>query len=259
MAKITPALIKEIFTEEVLDVLPSNGNIKRGVAAFERSQNPTWLNNVRQSQNNKETQKKRSNSLIEMFKDPQVKEKHRNATIEANTPEVREKKSIGMKRASQNPELKKLRSKNQKDQWSDPLKNVNKLLGAKKTAKAKWKSIYTPFGIFYSQKEAAEKLNVTVQTICSRIKKYPDQYYYVDEQGNKKDQIKKYEHTENCKKHKLKIQKPIKTPDGVFPSIKDASIFYEVKPPSIHFKLKRYPDQYYYITKEEYEKLKGQS
>jgi len=46
---------------------------------------------------------------------------------------------------------------------------------------------------------------------------------------------------------KQKICKKIKTPDGIFNSRNDASTFYNVKPSTISFRLKKYSDQYFYI------------
>lgn len=42
-------------------------------------------------------------------------------------------------------------------------------------------------------------------------------------------------------------RKSIQTPDGIFESRVAAAKFYNVKPPVINFRLKKYPDQYYYI------------
>jgi len=43
--------------------------------------------------------------------------------------------------------------------------------------------------------------------------------------------------------------KQIQTPDGIFESRKLAAKHYKVDPAMISFRLKRYPDQYYYIEK----------
>jgi len=51
--------------------------------------------------------------------------------------------------------------------------------------------------------------------------------------------------------------KPMITPDGIFASRKEAAEFYQVKTPAMNFKIKKYPDQYYYITQEEYIMLTG--
>lgn len=51
--------------------------------------------------------------------------------------------------------------------------------------------------------------------------------------------------------------KPMVTPDGIFNSRKMAAEFYKVKTPVMNSRMKRYPDQYYYISQEEYIMLTG--
>jgi hypothetical protein len=42
MAKINPKALKNIFTEDIIDILPTNANIKRGVANAVNAQDPKW-------------------------------------------------------------------------------------------------------------------------------------------------------------------------------------------------------------------------
>ena len=44
-----------------------------------------------------------------------------------------------------------------------------------------------------------------------------------------------------------KLCKKIQTPDGIFKSRNEAAAFYNIKPATLSFRLKKYPDQYFYI------------
>ena len=42
MARITPATNADIFTDDILDLLPANKDLKHGVAMHKRSEDPEW-------------------------------------------------------------------------------------------------------------------------------------------------------------------------------------------------------------------------
>lgn len=51
------------------------------------------------------------------------------------------------------------------------------------------------------------------------------------------------------KKIGLANQKPMQTPDGVFESMNAASAHYKITPATLSYRLRKYPDKYYYIKK----------
>lgn len=62
--------------------------------------------------------------------------------------------------------------------------NISKAKAGKPNPK-KWKPIMTPNGQFSSQKAVAEAAGVSYQTVWNWMKRWPDQYYYInnDEQS----------------------------------------------------------------------------
>jgi len=60
-----------------------------------------------------------------------------------------------------------------------------------------------------------------------------------------------------CKANGKRNKKPMMTPDGPFPSRVEAAAFYKKDKSVMNGRMKKYPDQYYYITQEEYIMLTG--
>jgi hypothetical protein len=62
---------------------------------------------------------------------------------------------------------------------------------------------------------------------------------------------------EKRKQSYKRLSKPVKTPIGVFPSLGETARTYNKAVGTVQYWLKTKPTEYYYITKEEYEQLKG--
>jgi hypothetical protein len=77
---------------------------------------------------------------------------------------------------------------------------------------------------------------------------------YADGNLNKKisDTLK---NSNACKENGKRNMKPLVTPNGMFASRKEAANFYKIHSTSINQRIKNYPTLYYYITREEYERL----
>lgn len=68
---------------------------------------------------------------------------------------------------------------------------------------------------------------------------------------------KRNSNTDFIKKVTSRPKKPLVTPDGIFPCRNDAAKFYKFDPAYINTKMKKFPEQYYYISQEEYILLTG--
>jgi hypothetical protein len=93
-------------------------------------------------------------------------------------------------------------------------------------------------------KQKISKLNKDKRLDPAHIKKH-------QEAVNKRTQNPEW------RKKQTERSKPMVTPDGIFKSRKDAAEFYQVKTPVMNSRMNRYPDQYYYISQEEYFMLTG--
>lgn len=68
---------------------------------------------------------------------------------------------------------------------------------------------------------------------------------------NDKERKKQWIDNVNASRHLTveKTKKPIQTPNGIFPSLKEAAEFYGIKNTSLRDRMKHHPDKYYYIKK----------
>lgn len=57
---------------------------------------------------------------------------------------------------------------------------------------------------------------------------------------------------ENAADSNIKCRKKIKTPDGIFDSLKLASLFYKRDPATIISRINKKPNEYYYIEEQQY-------
>ena len=102
----------------------------------------------------------------------------------------------GMKENAKNLDWKKNvseanRRKAQDPEWLEAnlkgaqkkVNNPNWKESVKRRAKKRCKSIQTPDGIFESRNAAAEFYGKDPAVISGRMKKYPDQYYYIDDKS----------------------------------------------------------------------------
>lgn len=71
--------------------------------------------------------------------------------------------------------------------------------------------------------------------------------------------IKQWDDEEKRRKHSLTMSairtRPINTPEGAFVSVKEAALHYGISTATISYRIRKYPTKYYYITKEEYDRL----
>jgi hypothetical protein len=64
---------------------------------------------------------------------------------------------------------------------------------------------------------------------------------------------------EVCKRVGFAKRSPIKTPLGLFKSRIEAADAHNITPQALCYHIKNHPDQYYYISHEDYQKLQGNS
>jgi hypothetical protein len=121
MSRITPKLNKKIFTEDILNILPKNNNIKRGVNNAIQADNPEW----------KEKQKK---GIVKKTNTKEWKDKQLNGTrtIRANGSWTENVKKGAIKREQENTFDRK--GLNKKIRESKKWKNA-----VKKGIKDRWK------------------------------------------------------------------------------------------------------------------------
>ena len=110
------------------------------------------------------------------------------------------------------------------------------------------KPLITPSGIFESIMSASQYYNVDVSTIKNYIKNNPIQWKYLHSSDIPKGKKQSTEVIDNRIK---KNQKKIMTPMGLFDSRKDAAEGNNVSLVTVSTKVKKYPDQWYYIKSQE--------
>lgn len=98
-----------------------------------------------------------------------------------NDSEHKKKQSDLMKKLQEDPEFNKKRVKGLKKAYKKP----EVLAKMKVRHQSQPKRIQTPDGIFNSRKEAAAYYGVHSTQMNYRMGKYPDQYYYIDQDDNK--------------------------------------------------------------------------
>jgi len=152
MAKINPKSIKNIFTEEILNVLPTNANIGRGIGAITRKLDPEWKkNNEAFNQRRAQTteyKKLRKNIMDEKYADPEYK-KWQEERVKATfaDPEKKAQMEKAHKDALSTPEYK--------ENFTKAMQKRNETDWAKNVRAARCKPIVlTQYGIYSSATNA---------------------------------------------------------------------------------------------------------
>lgn len=166
MSKINPKSLKEIFTKDIIDALPKNDQIKRGVGIAKRSENPEWhLANNRRRIEDPDYDKKVGAKISETYLTPEG----RKIQASKSKPHT-EEAIIKIKNARQYQVF----DQNAKDKMSLKKKGNNNRV----------RPIVTPLGIFPSRKEAAQayldsgKLNA-LKWIEKWLKTDTAHFYYI--------------------------------------------------------------------------------
>lgn len=80
------------------------------------------------------------------------------------------------------------------------------------------KRIFTPFGIFDSRLDAANFIGIDPATLGQRMEKFSDEYYFLDDQGNKLE-IQRNKRNKEIKKNEVSCVTPL----GSFINIREAA------------------------------------
>lgn len=174
----------------------------------------------------------------------------------SQTPEWRKNQAEGVRKKFSDEDwaakkAAQVRQQSESDEWRAKVKEGNR----RKCETEEWKAmkqrqeqehkraIMTPDGEFPSMKAAAEHYGVSPSAVTRWKNTYPDLYYSVGQ------------HKEYANKGKPSPNKgrPLVTPGGVFQTVLDAMAFYNMSRTGIKQRMKSKPEEYYYISKEEYE------
>jgi len=117
---------------------------------------------------------------------------------------------------------------------------------------------------FYSSPEQIEKHTKQVREVAKRSDWKEKVKILNKEKRKNSEHIKRHQEAidkrtqdPEWRKKQAQRSKPLVTPNGIFPSRKDAAAFYQVQTPVMNDRMKRYPNEYYYISHEEYIMLTG--
>ena len=155
-------------------------------------------------------------------------EEWRNNVVQSNKkkaqdPNWLEKNAVSNKKKAQDPE------------WLDSVIKANKQRGA--------------------SPEFLEKIKIQAKKMVENPKWMEDHKLRIEKRSNNPKWV---ENNKNVlAKARENIKKPIKTPYGVFDCIKNAERTIGINRSTIYSRMKNKSTEYYYITREEYEQLKG--
>ena len=165
MSKINPKALKDVFTKDIIEVLPTNANIGRGVGAITRAQDPEW------KKNNEAFNQRRAQTIeYKKWHEQQIKEKNADLAWKAQVDKAH-------KDALATPEYKENFNKAmQKRKETDWLKNV-------RAARCK-PIVLTQYGIYPSATEAGIDLkNKSISNARKKIQNWlkedPKNCYYI--------------------------------------------------------------------------------
>lgn len=152
-------------------------------ANLERYSNPEYKKRHQESIQKSWQDKQTRNNRLKFWQDEEFKLKIKQQRKEiGNRPEIKEMRKNKMLELHQDPTFKKNyqkgREKLKNGPVSDKVIQANQIEGAKRR-----KPIQTPFGKFDGLTIAAKALEIAVGTLQTRMKNYPDQYYYIDKNG----------------------------------------------------------------------------
>lgn len=204
------------------------------------------------------------NKLLQSSRDQKFRKKTEKELI------AHENRTLGVREAYKNPELRKKHSelKKGKSITKDHAENIRKArltapprteetrkkIGTKQVGNGKHnKAIMTPSGAFASKKQAGDfaleqGLTNPIGRLDKLLKTQPDQFYFISKE--------QYEEIKDCPKDTtqswLRVgdskKKPVFTPGGIFESATDACEHFDKSLGWLKDKMKRHPDEYFYIT-----------
>jgi hypothetical protein len=205
------------------------GNIELPGLSDEELFKKDWEKSARMLELSKdpEYKKKHKASMDKLRKDPEYRKKLSNAQKKLNESlEHKEKLSQAQKKLKQNPEYQK--------NYSEAMKKLQQNEEYKKNQKeASDKFRNDPV---FKEKKRKE---MTANSLDPEFQKKRIE-------GHKKA-LSNPSWIENVRKARLKSRKKIQTPDGIFESRKLAAEFYKIDPSQINSRIKKWPDQYFYI------------
>lgn len=168
MSKINPKLINEVFSDDILNVLPADKNINKGVANYLKANDPSVKKNLIEAQNR-------------ITNDPDKvkirnKAARRGGDTKKNSSEYQQLMTEVNRKKAKNPKFAENVRKGILKKLEDPAYLVSREEGNKK----KYKQIQDPNGkIWPSRKDAAKGWNMIPQTISKLVKKSNSGWKYV--------------------------------------------------------------------------------
>jgi hypothetical protein len=200
-----------------------------------QAQDPVWKERQKQGVQNAWSDPVKRKQRTEFWNNPEYKEKiskERKERIKNNPKEIEQRREIG-KKLHQDPAYRKNYEKALKERIE---KGPSQLLieKARESGLKRRKTLRTPDGDFITIKACAEFYGLAVGSIQTRMSSRPNEYYYIDEFGNRLQPIK----------HKIK---KVQSVDGLFDSLEAAAEFYGIKPNAMDSRIKRHPKKYQYI------------
>lgn len=210
-------------------------SINRATAYKKRSDNPEWHKN-------------RNEALKDALGKPEVKEKFKkiaknrdsshynnSMTDPSRKEEMRLKRIEGIKKSKENNP--NIFSEAQKKRYEDPLER-------KKTGQASKLASKNP--------EVKKRRQVASKKLWEDADRRKRASQSHKKQWDDPDKRKKLSDT-----MKALRRKPMVTPDGIFEDQEKVAIFYGLTEATIAYRRRKYPKEYYYISKQEYTKLTG--
>jgi hypothetical protein len=124
----------------------------------------------------------------------------------------------------------------QNEKWrSNVGKHIRTAETLKKQKIAQGKRVWAEGKIFISRKDAARHYEIDPATFGARMKKFPDQFYYVDKDGNK------------ISKEKYNKVNELVTPNHTYKNISEARLGLNISGDALRLLMRKFPDQYYFL------------
>jgi hypothetical protein len=165
---------------------------------------------------------------------------------ESMTPDVKRKKSQSLRKTLATSESKTKKSIASKKMWEIAERKL-------KTQKC----VLTPFGVFDSNLSASRHWGITPGAFANVLRRNKDNPEYKHISYEEYLDLKNKIATIPVHKNSSGVEKYITTPIGTFFGISKAVTETGYSATKLRRLIKNNPTEYYYITKEEYEQLKG--
>lgn len=233
----------------------SKKQISHKVAVVIRDENPDWRNNVI-SARKKSLEDPEHQLLMKKTFEKSLEKRKESIKKKWQDPDYREKMAESNRKKAQDPAwLEKVRNNAEKRkgsvEWSQKMSKI---------LKEKYKDPEARSKIAESNRKKSQDPTIR-KKLSDKAKERTNNPEYKEllrqrwEEKTKKEGWSDIVEKRN-KTLKEKLSKPLMTRHGAFSSTKEAAKFYQVDGANIGYWLSNKPDEFYRLTKEEYEKLK---